>query len=71
MIKLVELLGETKKLRWYHAKIGTIPTPGVWLKDEPVVGKSIEFRDYDKKEWETGVIDKIDSETGFLFISRF
>ena len=61
----------SQKLQRWRAKIGTIPSPGIVIRTKPVVGKYIMFRDYKSKIWERGIVDKIDTETGYLFISRF
>lgn len=57
------------KQTFHPAKVGTIPSIGVWIKNKLVIGKKIRFREYGNKHWETGFLDKID-ETGRLFISR-
>ena len=57
------------KQRFVNAKIGTIPSPGVWIRTEPKVGETIRFREYGNNKWEWGIVDRINPD-GFLFISR-
>jgi hypothetical protein len=62
--------GINMKLEFHPAKIGTIPSTGVYIKTNPIVGKKIKFREYGSKIWEEGYVTKIIEETGYLFISR-